>query len=837
MKVISSILAVMLCLCLLSGPTNAGGPDVILGELDNTIVYAQDSTFAAMAIATISCNAGDEVLKWEALPSNQHPVISMNLYRLDNNRIEQIGQSWVKHGFYTLEGDVCNLGCIRAGSNGLGVGCSDPYNVRLNRGPDLASRKEINPFTGYFDGSSANNHKGHNHSNISHGLQVLRSDLGMDGARYFVEGHYISSDDAIAGNGTNNTSYREVSIKDSDGSWVVSNVGFTERGKPAIYAWEGANFSIIDTPDDGRIIVATKVNKLDDQKYRYEFAVYNMNSERGVRLFRIPIGMTTISNIGFKAVFSHDEPWSNAPWKIEQRDGYVTWSTDRYDENEKANAIRWGTTYNFWFDSTAPTITGDATLGRFKPGAGSETLVASINSQGLVLSGENSRPAEELSEEGRLIVGRGKDYQPSAVDPQLLFTKLKHSMQERRKFAWKIVEDMLSPHPILLAEGRTPVDVPMWQTWYEGMNPPNETGPLLKLFFDKLKANPNSNKNDLAEETLEDFGKKKMSEALINERFKKILLQFEHAEGLPAEFGGRGFTLFSPSFMAHVMTNSQEIETCRKDIPANRQPPSDDNFSHCFKEFPRSAVMVKAQWENLSENKLKNPKTDADVLKSVVSGSSPTNGTWPSPTATESPDDTQIYTNVTKEGTRWGLAGIHFVTKDVREWVWVSLWWSPNPRQDFGADMPQSIKQFNRGVWQNYKMCVVSSFEEGDPEPWEAFAGNFRSLGDSIKATYNAIKGTIGQPPHDKITTWCSNPFIETHQGNGRTSCIGCHQFSQTDIDFGSVIQNKVPQVGRSKFRINFPSDFSWGIDMEFSGANGAIQRARKEAGFEWPNN
>ena len=44
----------------------------------------------------------------------------------------------------------------------------------------------------------------------------------------------------------------------------------------------------------------------------------------------------------------------------------MSWSTDEYATNSNANAIRWGTMYNFWFTADAATADGSTTLDVFR---------------------------------------------------------------------------------------------------------------------------------------------------------------------------------------------------------------------------------------------------------------------------------------------------------------------------------------------------------------------------------------------------------------------------------------------------------------------------------------
>lgn len=518
---------------------------------------------------------------------------------------------------------------------------------------------------------------------------------------------------------------------------------------------------------------------------------------------------------------------------------------------------------------------------------------------GALLLGAASRPASAqavlsadragvlASPDGRLEIGRGKDYVPSDVAADELFDELKNSMRKRRDFAWEIVEQLLQPQKITLLDGVTEVDVPLWQTWYEGRpsraSANQELFALFELYFKNLKpvldADPNADLKPVIDATIAQFSTKDMSSSLTSANLSSVLHQ--HADTADAGgLVGQGTTMFSPSFIEHAMQEARGVHECEFTVAnANDDPPSSDQFSHCMKEFPRSAVMIKTSWRKLADG-IPDHTSDAAAMTALID-----EGTWPSfdppppprppshPTKTAplvNPDRTVIYTNITEEGEEWALTGIHFVTKDVREWVWVSLWWDPNASDDFGADRPASIGNFNNGVWKNYNMCVNSAFDEGDATPWSTYSGAQASLGDSIKAVYDAIENhiqngaqaAVGPPPrfptlsgalgpwaapNNVPTSWCSNPNIETHTANGRTNCIGCHQIAFTKNEDRSVVQGSeveasfrhamrgdYPQFGRSRIRRNFPAEFSWSFDIEF---RPAIRLGMGQAGFSWPTN
>ena len=107
------------------------GPDVIIGEL----IGLQQLTSGAvngrvgLALGTDACNKGTENVDWFALPNGDHPFIPQNLYRMsggatNNDRFEQLGQSWGKHAFTAASSNTCGFGCNGVGGSHLGAGCS-----------------------------------------------------------------------------------------------------------------------------------------------------------------------------------------------------------------------------------------------------------------------------------------------------------------------------------------------------------------------------------------------------------------------------------------------------------------------------------------------------------------------------------------------------------------------------------------------------------------------------------------------------------------------------------------------------------------------------------------
>ena len=354
------------------------GPDVvawtIAGENGFDFVYAGESGGVhGYSIATQSCNFGDEELNWIA-NSNQVPMMCSNMYRLKDGVFEQVGmQSFSKHGFCAVSEPGCG-NCQSTPCSTLGIGCADTYWGTLNLNGTVP-RSDANAYTGEYNYPFTVNPEGP--SSIRGNLQIADEDVDPAqnvGARYFVEGQYLTLDDAQWGNQNNNTSWREVVFKAADEiDPVATGPSATNVAEPAIVAWaeidSSVELSIIDTPDDGRVYVGVKVSENSDGTYHYEYAVFNQTCDRSIGSLTLPVGDASITNLSFKDIhYNSGEIFDSADWSMEYVDGNIVWNTVPYATNPNANAIRWGTMYNFRFDSTSPPTDGQATFGFFKPG-------------------------------------------------------------------------------------------------------------------------------------------------------------------------------------------------------------------------------------------------------------------------------------------------------------------------------------------------------------------------------------------------------------------------------------------------------------------------------------
>jgi len=240
-------------------------------------------------------------------------------------------------------------------------------------------------------------------------LEVSNGTGDLSVTRYFGEGQYVSADDAqaspSAGNKNNNASYRPLSVSGGGTAWTFAAIGSVQRQQAGIQAWADTDTTAsipniitrvvetdVVTPEDGGrtglVLLAAQATKVVSGKWRFEYAVQNLNSDRSIYSLTVPVSnYASIENIGFRDVGYWDGDGINSvttdgtDWPGVRGDGAISWTVVQdYTANPNGNAIRWATMYNFRFDcdvgpefSHGDVSLGDIKLDQFKPGAQSLT--------------------------------------------------------------------------------------------------------------------------------------------------------------------------------------------------------------------------------------------------------------------------------------------------------------------------------------------------------------------------------------------------------------------------------------------------------------------------------
>lgn len=405
----------------------------------------------------------------------------------------------------------------------------------------------------------------------------------------------------------------------------------------------------------------------------------------------------------------------------------------------------------------------------------------------------------ELRPLERKAIGKAVDY---AADRNLATrtSELESSQKARRAVAWKALGRALKP--VKLSE--VDASVPTFRTWYGKDDFERMFG---KLYGDldsgaRKERKPFSaadakrafdwNATNLGASTDADYFERL---AKVNDR--------ETAQGL----AGNHRVAYSPGLFEHLFAEYGNVFDCLGKLDTMKgedAPPSPTNFAPCYsKEFDADAALVKMSWYRASfgTQPLDLPvyDTSAKTIRERMTGKSDSGG-WGKGVAKAFPKDDEIYTVTMSDGTKFRMPAMHLVTKELREWLWITIWWSPDADTDFGADRPAEIARLG-GPWSHYKMNVTVAYEEKDADPRGGYEG---TLGDAIEAAYAGVGGP----------SWASNPYLEKGAPNAQSNCIGCHQHAGTNENSESILADPVrfPKASRTKLRKNFPTDYLWAI-------------------------
>ncbi len=336
---------------------HADGADLEISGIVNGVTFGEVDGLRSYAVGFQTCNVGDTPIDWVS-NTNRHPILATQLYRLHEGRFEQLGMSLAFHEFFPLELNTCG-DCTPSGDfTTLGIGCTNVNSSGLaGSQASLGPRTEIDPAAGTFPFPPA----GFNQTGdaIFKRLRASVDELSTPGARYFIETVSVAPDDAADGNDANNASHRETVFNGDNLN--PSLIGDTAAGLPAIYAWQQADPSVhiaeADAPDGGRYIVASRASTDIDLGWRYEYAVFNLNSSINATGFEAPHhgidDFIRVSSQTFHDVDYHSgDPVDGADWTNDRFAFSTRWSSLPAPAlSGLPNTIRWGTLYNFGYSS------------------------------------------------------------------------------------------------------------------------------------------------------------------------------------------------------------------------------------------------------------------------------------------------------------------------------------------------------------------------------------------------------------------------------------------------------------------------------------------------------
>jgi len=393
-----------------AGPEAASvgaGLDLQLGGLQGLVVLGHQGRFPSgrtgLSLTTTACNVGTVEIPWQAAMQTGHPGISMALYREQGGRFEQIGLSWMKHGFFAQSNSFCVPCSGTTDGTRLGIGCSDTYGSSTNGNRFwLGPRAEWNAFTAtwdcegsYFDGlpvDCVRDEDGAGLDPVSHRLQAADADLASAGASYFYEAAYLVPGDVEL---ANNIGWRRCTFSLQGQEFSASTPAPADGNPlvlgPAVLRWGQKRTIAGLEPLDGRVVLAAQVTPLAGGLFRYEYALYNWTLHAQVSSFALPLASGLAADRSF-----HDVDGLPAnDWGSVKQGGNLRWSWNGVvlPGDIVAGPLAFGMLDNFGFTCDRPPAVRDALLTLHAPGDGPALLaVETLGPAGLALGADPPSP-------------------------------------------------------------------------------------------------------------------------------------------------------------------------------------------------------------------------------------------------------------------------------------------------------------------------------------------------------------------------------------------------------------------------------------------------------------
>ena len=343
--------------------------------------------------------------------------------------------------------------------------------------------------------------------------------------------------------------------------------------------------------------------------------------------------------------------------------------------------------------------------------------------------------------------------------------------QKRRMVSWNILEQVLAP-----TKGQNTgfeaigSPTPVWQTWYSK----KDIVGMLEKIAPTMEATDKGLTLKEAKHILEGH-KRSKSPDFDPASIKKFNFEF-----VPASY--------NRDYVLHILTHFKSISACQH---ITSYPADAEVEFPCF-QFPETAVMMKTSWKEVNSQDMTldfdSQSLDANAIRSILEK----NTTWSYSIPSKLTPQNSYMVKDPDTGLVWALTGLHVVTKEIKDWVWVTLAWQADSLNTigFGSDRPASLKG---SIWQNYVMMASVSNEEKAQDP------NIGAQGKALfpefveNNPFNKFKDGSG----NKVT-FNSNPYIELFDST--SNCIGCHEGQFSPLKVNLEIRRK-----------NFPYDYTYG--------------------------
>lgn len=297
---------------------------------------------------------------------DQHPFLVWAMYRIVDGIPQQIGQSAVKHAFFST-----NTTCDCAGGHILwsgesspdGLGCTDTYSVSNNDSPNhLGVREEVPAFTGEWEqcgsmfapgatppGPCNETVSGDTADGFERRLVVEEEELETPNATYYFEGWYVIRDDVDIFN-----TMAHKSVTPTFGStWTFPAAAHTQG--PAIDSWvppgtlAATEAHARETTSHGHYSIAVKVTPLEMGMHRYVYALMNYDFDPRFSSFalQVPEGVA-VSNIQY---LDGDSNAAN-DWTSSMAGGHLVFTAPG------GAALEWGYMATFIFEANQAPVEG-----------------------------------------------------------------------------------------------------------------------------------------------------------------------------------------------------------------------------------------------------------------------------------------------------------------------------------------------------------------------------------------------------------------------------------------------------------------------------------------------